>query len=109
MLARVGGFMEEVGAVVRSHHERWDGTGYPDGIAGDAIPLEARIIACCDAWSAMTTTRSYRTALSHDVAAHELRACAGSQFDAGVVDALLATVSPAPGYAGAVPGAAAVR
>ena len=48
MLDRVGGFMREVGMIVRSHHERWDGGGYPDGLAGEAIPLEARIITCCD-------------------------------------------------------------
>ena len=63
MLDRVGGFMREVGRIVRSHHERWDGGGYPDGLAGEAIPLEARIIAACDAWNAMTTTRAYRRAL----------------------------------------------
>ena len=94
MLDRVGGFMREVGTIVRSHHERWDGSGYPDGLAGDAIPLEARIISCCDAWNAMTTTRSYRAALSHDVAAHELRANAGTQFDPDIVTATLAVAQP---------------
>ena len=92
MLDRVGGFMREVGAIVRAHHERWDGSGYPDGLAGEAIPLEARIIACCDAWSAMTTTRAYRSALSEDVAAHELSVNAGAQFDPDVVAATLAVV-----------------
>jgi HD-GYP domain-containing protein (c-di-GMP phosphodiesterase class II) len=92
MLDRVGGFMSEVGRIVRSHHERWDGGGYPDGLAGEAIPLEARIITVCDAYNAMTTTRSYRAALSPDVAAQELRDCAGSQFDATVVDAVLRVV-----------------
>ena len=92
MLNRVGGFMYEVGTIVRSHHERWDGSGYPDGLSGEAIPLEARIIACCDAWNAMTTTRSYRAALSEDVAAHELSVNAGSQFDPEVVAAALAVV-----------------
>jgi HD-GYP domain-containing protein (c-di-GMP phosphodiesterase class II) len=53
------GFMRDVGLIVRSHHERWDGGGYPDGLAGEAIPLEARIIACCDSWNAMRTDRSY--------------------------------------------------
>ena len=57
MLARVGGFMREVGLLVRSHHERWDGRGYPDGLAGEEIPLEARIITCCDSWNAMRTDR----------------------------------------------------
>jgi putative nucleotidyltransferase with HDIG domain len=94
MLDRVGGFMREVGTIVRSHHERWDGGGYPDGLAGEAIPLEARIIACCDAWNAMTTTRSYRDALSADVAAHELKVSAGTQFDPAVVAATLAVVGP---------------
>jgi HD-GYP domain-containing protein (c-di-GMP phosphodiesterase class II) len=92
MLDRVGGFMRDVGLIVRSHHERWDGSGYPDGLAGEAIPLEARIIACCDAWNAMTTTRSYRAAMPAAAAAAELRACAGTQFDPRVVDAVLGLV-----------------
>jgi putative nucleotidyltransferase with HDIG domain len=90
MLDRVGGFMREVGVIVRSHHERWDGGGYPDRLAGEAIPLEARIIACCDAWNAMTTTRAYRAALPDDVAADELRANAGTQFDPAIVAIVLA-------------------
>ena len=72
LLDRVGGFMRNVGLIVRCHHERWDGTGYPDGLAGEAIPLEARIITCCDSWNAMRTDRSYRNALSHEVALAEL-------------------------------------
>jgi putative nucleotidyltransferase with HDIG domain len=96
MLERVGGFMRDVGVIVRSHHERWDGGGYPDGLIGEAIPLESRIIACCDAWDAMTTTRSYRAALSREVAAQELLANAGSQFDREVVVALLAVVGASP-------------
>ena len=92
MLDRVGGFMRDVGLIVRSHHERWDGDGYPDGLAGEAIPLEARIITCCDSWNAMRTDRSYRKALSHDVALAEIHANAGSQFDPRVVDALLEEV-----------------
>ena len=63
LLDRVGGFMRDVGTIIRSHHERWDGGGYPDGLAGDRIPLEARIIACCDSWNAMRTDRPYRKAL----------------------------------------------
>jgi putative nucleotidyltransferase with HDIG domain len=94
MLNRVGGFMSEVGTIIRSHHERWDGGGYPDGLAGEAIPLESRIIACCDAWNAMTTTRSYRVALSEDVAAYELRANAGTQFDPEIVAMTLAVAQP---------------
>ena len=95
MLDRVGGFMRDVGAIVRAHHEHWDGGGYPDGVAGDAIPLESRIIACCDAWNAMTTTRSYRPALAPHIAVDELRVNAGSQFDADVVEAVLAVLADA--------------
>ena len=94
MLSRVGGFMREVGKIVRAHHERWDGAGYPDQLAGHAIPLEARIIACCDAWNAMRTDRSYRAALPHDAALAELLQNAGSQFDPEVVQALLGIVAP---------------
>jgi putative nucleotidyltransferase with HDIG domain len=93
MLDRVGGFMREVGLIVRSHHERWDGGGYPDGLVGDEIPLESRIIACCDTWNAMRTDRSYRKALSYEVALTELHANSGTQFDPGVVDALVRVVS----------------
>ena len=88
MLERVGGFMHDVGIIVRSHHERWDGEGYPDGLAGESIPLEARIVACCDSWNAMRTDRPYRSALSHEVALAELRSNAGGQFDPQIVDAL---------------------
>jgi putative nucleotidyltransferase with HDIG domain len=94
MLERVGGFMREVGLIVRSHHERWDGTGYPDGLAGEDIPLESRIIACCDAWNAMRTNRSYRRAMTHDAAVEQLVASAGEQFDPRIVDALFAVVDP---------------
>jgi putative nucleotidyltransferase with HDIG domain len=96
MLDRVGGFMRDVGLIVRSHHEWWDGRGYPDGLAGEAIPLEARIVACCDAWNAMTTTRSYRPAMSHAEAVAELRRHRGSQFDPRVVDAVLRCVGEHP-------------
>ena len=60
MLDRVGGFMSDVGSSCAASHERWDGGGYPDGLAGVEIPLEARIITCCDSYNAMTTNRSYR-------------------------------------------------
>jgi putative nucleotidyltransferase with HDIG domain len=94
MLERVGGFMRDVGWIVRSHHERWDGSGYPDGLEGAAIPVESRIIACCDAWNAMRTDRSYRAAIAHEDAVRELVACAGTQFDPAIVGALLAVVAP---------------
>ena len=79
-----------VAPLVRSSHERWDGGGYPDGLAGDAIPLGARIVAVCDAFDAMTTDRPYRAALKPSVALLELRRCAGGQFDPAVVHAFCA-------------------
>jgi HD-GYP domain-containing protein (c-di-GMP phosphodiesterase class II) len=99
MLDRVGGVMRAVGAIVRGSHERFDGGGYPDGLAGDAIPLEARIISACDAYNAMTTTRPYRRAMDPASAAAELTRCSGSQFDPVVVAALLAVIGVAPGSA----------
>ena len=95
MLDQVGGFMSDVGRIVRSHHERWDGGGYPDGLAGEAIPIESRIISACDTWNAMTTTRSYRTAMPEAEAEAEMRRCAGGQFDPVVVDGLLAVLAEA--------------
>jgi HD-GYP domain-containing protein (c-di-GMP phosphodiesterase class II) len=92
LLDTVGGFMREVGLIVRSHHERWDGQGYPDGLAGEAIPLESRIVSACDTWNAMRTDRSYRKRLPFEQAADEMRAIAGSQLDPIVVEALLAAV-----------------
>jgi putative nucleotidyltransferase with HDIG domain len=94
MLERVGGFMREVGLIVRSHHERWDGGGYPDGLAGEQIPLEARIITCCDTWNAMRTDRPYRQALAYDVAVTELVSNAGTQFDPSIVEAFVQLVAP---------------
>jgi diguanylate cyclase (GGDEF)-like protein len=79
--------LRDIGAWVLAHHERVDGSGYPHGLAADEIPLEARILAVADAHEAMTADRPYRRALPLDVARAELRAGAGSQFDAGVVDA----------------------
>ena len=90
MLKKVGGLLGDVGTIVRSCHERWDGGGYPDGLAGESIPLVARIVCTCDAFSAMTTTRSYRAARPVSEALEELRRCAGTQFDPLVVDALVA-------------------
>jgi putative nucleotidyltransferase with HDIG domain len=93
MLARVGGFMLEVGQIVRSHHERWGGGGYPDGLAGATIALEARIITCCDSWNAMRTDRPYRPALSYAAAMAELVDNSGTQFDPEIVKALVRVVS----------------
>ena len=72
---------------VRSHHENFDGTGYPDGLAGEAIPMEARIMAVADSFDAMTTDRPYRNALPEETALAELRRAAGTQFDPRVVAA----------------------
>jgi HD-GYP domain-containing protein (c-di-GMP phosphodiesterase class II) len=93
LLERIGGLLGEVGRIVRSCHERWDGSGYPDGLGGEAIPLIARIVCACDAWSAMTTDRAYRKARSHAEAIVELKASAGTHFDPRVVDALVDVLS----------------
>ena len=92
MLEQVGGLLGDVGRIVRSCHERFDGRGYPDGLAGEEIPLIARIVACCDAFNAMTSDRSYRKALPLEEAVRELRANSGTQFDPRVVDALISVV-----------------
>lgn len=93
MLEQVGGLLGEVGNLVRSCHEHYDGSGYPDGRAGDEIPLVARIVCCCDAFHAMTSDRAYRRALSQEVALTELRANSGTQFDPRVVEALETVVT----------------
>ncbi|MET0609437.1 MAG: HD domain-containing phosphohydrolase [Gaiellaceae bacterium] len=82
LLLRVGGLLGEIGRVVRSCHERWEGKGYPDGLAGERIPLLARIVSCRDAYNAMTSDRSYPKALPQEVA-----------IDPQVVDALIAALS----------------
>jgi putative nucleotidyltransferase with HDIG domain len=87
MLARIP-FFEAVVSLVRGHHERWDGGGYPDGLSGSQIPVGARILCVCDSYNAMTTNRPYRAALSVQAALRELRRCTGSQFDPQVVRAL---------------------
>jgi len=88
LLDRVGGRLARVGEIVRSCHERWDGRGYPDGLAGDEIPVAARIVFCCDAYSAMTTDRPYRRAMTMDGALQELRENSGTQFEPRVVESL---------------------
>ncbi|MDA0162886.1 HD-GYP domain-containing protein [Solirubrobacter ginsenosidimutans] len=98
MLDRVGGFLGSVGEVVRASHERFDGAGYPDGLKGAEIPLAARIVSVCDAFNAMTTTRSYRKAMPVATAVQELRRCSGTQFDPAVVTALLDVIGD-PGWA----------
>jgi two-component system, cell cycle response regulator len=85
--------LREVAALVRASHERWDGTGYPDGLAGEEIPLGARIVAVCDAFDAMISPRPYRPARTHEAAIAELARCSGSQFDPAVVAAFCAAWS----------------
>ena len=87
-MQRYGGFADGA-SIIRHHHERWDGTGYPDGLMGEEIPLGARIIAVADSYDAMTTDRPYRRALSRDRAAAILAAGRGRQWDPVVVDAFL--------------------
>ena len=95
MLSGVGGLLAEVGRVVRSCHESWDGSGYPDRLAGTAIPTAARIVSACDALSAMTTDRPYRKARSLAEALAELERCSGTQFDPTVVVAVRRAVEDA--------------
>lgn len=79
--------LRSIAKIVRSHHERWDGNGYPDGLKGEQTPIEARVVGVCDAFCAMTSSRPYPEALTTSEAVEELRRCAGSQFDPAVVDA----------------------
>ena len=74
---------------VLSHHERWDGSGYPRGLKGDEIPLFSRIIAVADAYEAMVSDRSYRSAMTHEYAVKEIKRCAGSQFDPQIVNGFI--------------------
>ena len=101
MLDRVGGLLSEVGRIVRSSHEKWDGSGYPDGLVAEQIPVESAIVSCCDAFNAMTTDRSYRAAMSLDEATEELVANAGTQFSPAVVGAVLRVLRADPLAAGA--------
>jgi HD-GYP domain-containing protein (c-di-GMP phosphodiesterase class II) len=86
LLRRVPG-LERVAIIVRHHHERFDGTGYPDGLRGEEIPIESRVLAVVDAYVAMTEERPYRSACEPDLAARELRVGRGAQFDPRVLDA----------------------
>ena len=89
ILHSIGGF-QAVSEIVRHEHESWDGSGYPDGLAGDEIPIGSRIILACDAYHAMTSDRPYRARMSHAEAFKELTSCAGRQFDPDVTAALVA-------------------
>ncbi len=76
--------------IISHHHEKWDGTGYPKGLAGEAIPLGARICSVCDVYDALTSVRPYKAAWSHEDAVAEIEKQAGQQFDPKVVNAFLA-------------------
>jgi HD-GYP domain-containing protein (c-di-GMP phosphodiesterase class II) len=89
MLNRIGGLLGRIGLIVRASHERWDGGGYPDGLAGEDIPMAARIVCASDAFNAMTTHRPYREAMTRAAAVAEMEAGAGSQFDPAVVRAVI--------------------
>ena len=91
MLERIP-FFAPVRPIVRSAHERWDGQGYPDGLAGEGIPLSARIVCACDAFHAITSERPYSKARSVEEAVEEMRRCSGTQFDPRVVGALIADI-----------------
>ena len=87
--------LSTVAELVRASHEHFDGSGYPDGLAGDEIPLGARVVTICDAYHAMTSSRPYRHRLSRADALEELRRCAGAQFDPEIVEAFRALLAPA--------------
>jgi HD-GYP domain-containing protein (c-di-GMP phosphodiesterase class II) len=94
MLESLG--VDPVAAWVLHHHERWDGGGYPEGLAGEAIPLGARIVFVADAFDAMTSDRVYREPLSHEAAVEELHRCSGSQFDPSIVAAFVDELAAQP-------------
>jgi putative nucleotidyltransferase with HDIG domain len=96
MLDQVGGTLHDAGEVVRASHEWYDGRGYPDHLRGQDIPLAARIVSVADAYSAMTTRRTYREPLAPERAVNELRTNAGTQFDPAVVDAAIAVLAREP-------------
>jgi putative nucleotidyltransferase with HDIG domain len=87
-------FLEEVAVIIRAHHERWDGLGYPEGHAGERIPLGARIFAVADSFDAMTSDRPYRRGRELEAALSEIARCSGAQFDPQVVNAFLAVPLP---------------
>jgi HD-GYP domain-containing protein (c-di-GMP phosphodiesterase class II) len=95
LLTQIAG-LEHLANLVRATHEAWDGSGYPDGLRGERIPLTARIVSAADSFDAMTSDRAYRSALPRREACRRLRTGAGAQFDPRVVDALLRVVGCGP-------------
>ena len=97
MLTTVAG-VEPIVGIMRHHHERWDGTGYPDGLAGRDIPLFSRMLAVCDSFDAMTTHRCYRSPVAPGLSLAEIRRCAGSQFDPVIAEAFIEFVKERFGF-----------
>ena len=95
--------LADLGVVVGSHHENWDGTGYPAGLRGEEIPLLARVLSVADAYDAMTSHRSYRRGVKKSVALEEIRRCAGSQFDPMVATAFVEMLESVPERPWSVP------
>ena len=120
LIAGIPALRDEASAILH-HHEWWDGTGYPAGLAGDDIPVASRIVAVVDAYCAMLDKRSYKEASTPEVARRELRRCAGTQFDPAIVDVVLGAIEDAdreaaardgaasPGNCGILPGMVALR
>jgi diguanylate cyclase (GGDEF)-like protein len=96
ILQEIGGVFNQLAELVVAHHERWDGAGYPMKLAGEAIPLHARILTVVDSFDAMTSRRVYREPMSIEAARTELQRCSGSQFDPGVVEAFLCVLDELP-------------
>src|SRR5690606_21799888 len=92
-MCRQLGFMLEELAIIRSHHEKWDGTGYPDRLAGEAIPLVARVTAVADVYDALTSSRSYRKAMTHEKAMSIIQEESGTHFDPRCVEAWVKVVT----------------
>ena len=99
IIAAAGPSLERIGPLVRASHERWDGMGYPDGLAAEEIPLGARIITICDSFHAMLDERVYKSAMTLQDALWELRRCAGTQFDPHLVEVFCRLVKERAGAA----------
>jgi polar amino acid transport system substrate-binding protein len=84
--------LEEIAKIIRHHHERWDGKGYPDGLSDDDIPLGSRILGIADAFEAMTSERPYKKALTLEEAIEELKGCSGTQFDPKLVEIMVSII-----------------
>src|SRR5450830_726259 len=93
ILSSVNEFSEVANTII-AHHERWNGSGYPNGLKGEEIPLQARIISIADAYDVMTSERSYRRRLSVEETVEELKRCSGSDFDSKIIDVFINEVLP---------------